>query len=156
MSIDSSASEENTLEPGTHRPQRILIVDDHPFIIRGLTLVLRDAFPDAVITGAADSTQARQHLHSDTWDIVILDLSLPGQSGLAFLKDLKRPWPDLPVLILSVHSNSSYVQASVRAGAQGYLTKEAAAAEVVAAIRTVLAGGSYFSRDIRPSLFAGP
>ena len=124
---------------------RILIVDDHPIVRRGLKEILVEA---ARITdvGEADSPQqALDLVRSRDWDVVVLDIGLPGRGGLDVLKELKQAYPKLPILMLSMHREDEYAVRAIRAGAAGYLTKDAATAKLVEAVRKVASGGRYIS-----------
>jgi two-component system, NarL family, invasion response regulator UvrY len=127
---------------------RVLLVDDHPVVRRGMAEVLREKFKNATI-GEADSAQAAlDQVWATPWDVIILDVSLPGRGGLDLLKELKQELPKIPVLILSTHPEDQFAVRSLKSGAVGYLTKESAATELVVAVEKVLAGGKY----IRPSV----
>lgn len=128
---------------------RVLIVDDHAIVRRGLKDILSDEFAENVVVGEAGTGQTAIDLaRRAEWDVVILDIALPDQSGLAILKQLKGEHDWLPVLMLSTHASPYYVLGSLKAGAAGFLSKESAAEEIVAAIRAVMAGGRYVSRDL--------
>ena len=124
---------------------RILIADDHAVVRRGLRQILAENFPRVVIGEGADAPEALKEARQHEWDIVILDLSLGGRSGLDVLKELKARRPKLPVLILSIHSEDQYAARALKAGASGYLMKEAAPEELVRAVRKALRGGRYVS-----------
>jgi DNA-binding NarL/FixJ family response regulator len=124
---------------------RILIVDDHPIVRQGLRQTLADASQIGEIVEAATPQEALDLVRQREWDAVILDIGLPGRGGLDVLKDIKREVPRLPVLILSMHSEDQYAVRALRAGAAGYLTKEAATQNLIEAIRKVAAGGRYIS-----------
>lgn len=124
---------------------RILIADDHPIVRRGLKEILVRELND-VICGEAGNAQQVLHLVQDqNWDLVILDVSMPGRSGLDILKDLKAIRPKLPILVLSMHPESQLGKRALRTGASGYMTKESAPEELIKAVRKVLAGGRYVS-----------
>lgn len=126
------------------RPLRILIADDHPIVRAGLRQVLTDAGVTNV-GEAADPQQALDLSRQHTWDAVILDLGLPGRGGLDVLKDLKADQPKRPVLILSMHGEDQYAVRALRAGASGYLTKEAASDKLLEAIDTITSGRRYIT-----------
>lgn len=124
---------------------RILIGDDHAVVRRGLKVII-DEQPDMKVTAeAGDANEVLQKARLGELDLVILDISLPGRSGLDALKELKKEFPKLPVLILSVHPEDQYAIRSLMAGASGYLTKESAPQELLSAIRKTLSGGKYIS-----------
>ena len=134
------------------RRLRILIVDDHPIVRQGLRQTLADAAQIGEIVEAATPQEALDLVGQREWDAVILDIGLPGRGGLDVLKDIKRAVPGLPVLILSMHSEDQYAVRALRAGAAGYLTKEAAPKNLVDAIRRVVAGGRYISPELAERL----
>ena len=107
---------------------RILIVDDHAILRRGLKEILVEEFPGAQIGEAENSSQATQMGRAQRWDLVILDLNLPGRSGVDVLKELKRAHPRMPVLVLSIYPEDQYAVRVLEAGASGYLTKDGAGA----------------------------
>ena len=124
---------------------RVLIADDHAILRRGLKEILLREFDDAACGEAGEAAQVLYQIRSQPWDLVILDVSMPGRSGLDVLADLKQLRPELPVLMLSMHSEDQYAKRVLRAGAVGYMNKETAPEELVKAIRRVLAGGRYVS-----------
>ncbi|MBW8863865.1 MAG: response regulator transcription factor [Verrucomicrobia bacterium] len=124
---------------------KIFLVDDHALVLQGLKLILADDFPHAVFGEARNAQEALQRIGQGKWDVVILDITLPGRGGLEVLREIKRTRPKLPVLILSMHPEDQFAVRMVKAGAAGYLTKESAGEELVGAIKKVLAGGRYIS-----------
>ncbi len=129
-----------------------LIADDHPLLRTGFRHVLereRDFSPPGE---AEDSRQLMVQLEKRPWDVVVLDIAMPGRSGLEALAEIRRRWPALPVLILSVHSEEQYAIRAIKAGASGYLNKANAPAELVRAIRRVLAGKKYVSSSLAEAL----
>jgi DNA-binding NarL/FixJ family response regulator len=124
---------------------RILITEDHAVVRQGLKLILADHFKKAVFGEARNATEALASVWKDKWDVVVLDITLPGRSGLEVLKEIKRSRPKLPVLILSMHPEDQFAVRLLKAGAAGYLTKESAGVELVSAIKKVVAGGRYIS-----------
>ena len=124
---------------------RILIADDHPLLRSGLRQVLAPE-PDLMVAGEAeDSEQVLQQLEQEPWDVVILDITMPGRSGLDVLRDIRRKRPELPVLVLSMHAEDQFAVRAIKAGANGYISKDNAAGEVVRAIRKILTGKKYIS-----------
>jgi two-component system, NarL family, invasion response regulator UvrY len=115
---------------------------------QGLKLILADHFPQAVFGEARNAHEALTRIWKEKWDVVVLDITLPGRSGLEVLKEIKRARKGLPVLILSMHPEDQFAVRILRAGAAGYLTKESAGEELVGAIRKVLAGGRYISQPL--------
>jgi two-component system invasion response regulator UvrY len=131
---------------------RVLIVDDHAILRRGLRALLSDAFPEAAFGEASDAEQALEQLRKKRWDVALLDITLPGKSGLDLLKELKSARPRLPVLVLSVHPEDQFAVRALKAGAEGYMTKESAPEELVKAIHKILAGGRYVSPTLGEKL----
>ena len=124
---------------------RVLIVDDHAVVRHGLRQILADQIKNATFGEAKDAGEAIERVCKERWDVVILDITLPGRSGLDVLKDIKRHRPRLPVLVLSMHPEDQFAVRVLRTGASGYMTKESAPEELVGAIKKVLAGGRYVS-----------
>ena len=131
---------------------RILIVDDHAVVRQGLKHILAEDFREAVFGEAQNGTELFRYLHQQVWDIVILDINMPGSSGLDLLKDIKQDHPGLPVLVLSMHSEEQYAIRVLKAGGSGFMTKDLAADELVVAIRKVLTGGKYASPAVAEQL----
>ena len=127
---------------------RIMLVDDHPIVRRGLRDILVEAFDQAVIHEVGSAHEAMALARAQSWSVVILDLSLPDASGLDVLKKIRDARPRLPVLILSMHAVDQFARRAIAAGASGYLTKEAADAELVTAVMRLLRGGKYFGADV--------
>ena len=131
---------------------RVIIVDDHPIVRQGLKQILSEE-PDMTVFGEAQNSQEVLQLISEQdWDIVVLDITLPGRGGLDVLKEIKHERPKLPVLILSIHPEDQYAVRAFKAGASGYLTKESAPQELVRAIRKILRGGKYVSSALAEKL----
>lgn len=131
---------------------RILIADDHTVVRKGLRQIILEAFPSAHIEEVGDAESLVRQAMSDPWDIVITDLSMPGRSGLDALHQLKQQQPKLPVLILSIHPEEQYAIRVLKAGAAGYLSKDAASEELVNAIQRVLLGKKYISPSVAEKL----
>lgn len=127
---------------------RILLADDHTVVRQGLKQILAQAFKRATFGEAADTQQTLERVWKEKWDVVILDLTMPGRSGLQVLTEIKRAYPKLPVLILSIHPEDQFAVRMLKAGASGYMTKESAAEELVGAVRTAIAGGRYISTGL--------
>jgi two-component system invasion response regulator UvrY len=131
---------------------RILIADDHPVFRRGLMQIIEEV-PDLQVTAeAADGAQALLKVRAGDYDVVLLDITMPVKNGIDTLCQLKHERPALPVLVLSMHPEEQYAVRALRAGAAGYLTKESAPEELVAAIRKVCAGGKYVSASLAEHL----
>jgi two-component system, NarL family, invasion response regulator UvrY len=135
---------------------RILLVDDHPVVRQGIKQVLAGAFYPAQVGEASNADEGMTEVRAGTWDALVLDISLPGTSGLDLLKDLHRERPTLPVLVLSMHSADHFARRVMNAGASGYLTKDSNPMELVTALSEVMAGRQYLnpavSRDIAGDL----
>lgn len=131
---------------------RILIVDDHAIVRRGLRALLSDEFHDATFGEASDARQALEQLRGQVWDVALLDITLPGKSGLGLLKDVEAEWPKLPVLVLSGHPEDQFAVRALKAGAGGYMTKESAPEDLAKAIHKILAGGRYVSPELAEKL----
>jgi DNA-binding NarL/FixJ family response regulator len=122
---------------------RLLIADDHAVVRKGLRQILEEA-PDIEVGGeAASGHEVLDKVGTETWDGLILDITMPQGSGLEVLREIKQKRPGLPVLVLSMHSHEQYAARVLKAGAAGYLPKESAPEELVAAVRKVCAGGRY-------------
>ena len=132
--------------------KRILIADDHAIVRRGLKDILQEEFPDAQISEVADAECLVAEVRKQKWDIVITDLTMPGQSGLDALRDIKHISAKLPVLILSAHSEDHYAIRALKAGASGYLMKESAPDELVIAVQRALLGKKYITPAIAEKL----
>jgi len=131
---------------------RVLIADDHAILRRGLKEILTREFKDAVCGEAENAQQTLAQVQGRGWDLVILDVSMPGRSGVDILGDVKRARPKLPVLVLSMHPEDQYAKRVLKAGAAGYMNKETAPEELIKAIRKVLAGGRYVSPGLAEKL----
>ena len=124
---------------------RALCIDDHAIFRQGVKQILQQYDRQVKIGEAATAEAALQLVRESRWDIVILDLSLPDRSGLQLLGDLKREQPDLPVLVLSMHAEDEYAMRALRSGASGYVTKESAPEELIAAVQKIMRGGRYMT-----------
>jgi DNA-binding NarL/FixJ family response regulator len=131
---------------------KVLIADDHPIVRQGLQHILSD-IPDMEVAGEAINAQETlAQVRAGGWDVLVLDITMPGRSGFDILKDLKLEQPHLPVLVLSIHAEEQLAVRVLKAGASGYLTKENAPGELVKAIRKVVSGGKYISRSLAETL----
>ena len=131
---------------------KILIVDDHAVVRLGLRQILEEELGKGVYGEAEDTDEALKELDKRAWDAVILDITLPGKSGMEVLRQSKKNWPDLPILVLSMHPEDQYAIRVLRAGASGYMTKESAPEELGKALRKVLGGGRYVSPELAETL----
>jgi DNA-binding NarL/FixJ family response regulator len=131
---------------------RILIADDHAILRRGLKEILLRDMPDVICGEAEEALQVLLQVQTQHWDLIILDITMPGRSGLDVLRDLKRLKPTLPVLVLSMHPEEQYGKRVLKAGAAGYMTKESAPEELIKAIQKILCGGRYVSASLADTL----
>lgn len=135
---------------------KILLVDDHAMVRAGLQRILSDEIEGDVVFGeAASSAEALDRVRTEAWDIVVLDLSMPGRSGLETVKDIHTLTPAVPILVMTMHAEDQYAVRAFRAGAAGYITKGSSPDELVAAIRKVAAGGKYVSPSAGEALAQG-
>lgn len=126
---------------------RVLLADDHAIVRAGLREILADTGDIAVAGEATNGQEALARVRADDYDVAVLDMSMPGRSGLELIKLVKAEKPKLRILVLSMHSEQQYAVRAIRAGASGYLGKESAADELVAAIRRIAGGGAYVSPE---------
>ena len=131
---------------------RILIADDHTVVRKGLKQILLEEFPAAHIEDVPDAEEMIKKVMQAKWDVVVSDMSMPGRSGLDALQQIKQIYPDLPVLILSIHPEEHYALRVLKAGASGYLSKGSASDELVKAVQTVLLGKKYISAAVAEKL----
>jgi two-component system invasion response regulator UvrY len=131
---------------------RVLVVDDHAVVRAGLNRIIDDAPGMSVGAEAGDAAEALDQLRAGSFDVVVLDLDLPGRGGLELLGDIKRDYPELPVLILSFHAETAYAVPALQAGADGYLMKDSGAGELVAAIEKVVSGGKFVTASVAEQL----
>jgi DNA-binding NarL/FixJ family response regulator len=131
---------------------RILIADDHRMFREGLKRIIGDS-PDLIVAGEASTgIEVLDKARKEEFDIVVLDISMPGMTGLDVLKQLKTERPELPVLILSAHPEEQYAVRVLKAGASGYLTKESASDELIAAVQKIAAGRKYVTASLAEKL----
>lgn len=124
---------------------RVLLVDDHPMVRAGVRSLLEDELPGVEVAEAGNGPEALERVRTADWDVVVLDLSLPGRSGLEVLKELRALRPRLPVLVMTMYAEDQYALRALRAGASGYLTKGSEPSVLLQALRKVGAGGRYVS-----------
>lgn len=142
-----------TATPGAAEPRfSLLMVDDHTIVREGLKHVLEPIAHEWSITEAASAFQAIDCLRRLHFDLAIVDLSMPGMSGLELIRRIKSGFPGVKVLVLSMHAEEQYAMRSFKAGADGYVTKDKAAAELITAVRKVAAGGSYVTASLAESV----
>ena len=131
---------------------KILVADDHAIVREGLKQILADN-SDMVVAGeAVDGQEVLEQVRKEDWDLILLDISMPGRGGIDTLKQLKVEKPKLPVLVLSMYPEDQYAIRALKAGASGYLTKGSASEELIEAIQKVSQGGRYISKSLAESL----
>lgn len=150
--INPSATPKAGSQQTARQPLRILIVDDHAVVRDGLKQLLAEKYRDAVFGEAANAQQALDKLDNADWDVMLLDLTMPGRGGLEVLSQFKNIQPQTKILVLTMHPADQYAVRVLKAGAVGYLTKESASDEVVVAIEKVLAGGTYVTAALAEKL----
>jgi DNA-binding NarL/FixJ family response regulator len=124
---------------------RVLLADDHTIVRAGLREILADTGDIAVAAEATNGNEVLAHVRRQDFDVLVTDMSMPGRSGIELIRQVRAEKPRLRILVLSMHSEDQYAVRALRAGASGYLTKDAAAEQLVAAIRKVAGGGAYIS-----------
>lgn len=135
--------------------KRILLVDDHPFMRAGLAGLI-DRQPDLVVCGeAGNPVEAFHALEKTKPDLILTDLTMPGRSGLEFIKDLRAAEPDLAILVVSMHDEVVHAERALRSGARGYIMKEAGGENLLTAIRQVLRGEVYVSPRMSARILEG-
>ncbi|HWA08491.1 MAG TPA: response regulator transcription factor [Opitutaceae bacterium] len=141
-----SASSAGPAPAGGQPPRRrLLIVDDHPFMRAGLAQLISQQPDLEVAAEAGNPAEAMRELARSRPDLVLTDLTMPGRSGLEFIKDLRAAHPQLPLLVVSMHDEAIYAERALRAGARGYIMKEAGGENLLTAIRQILRGEVYVS-----------
>ncbi len=131
---------------------RILIVDDHEIARRGIAQTLVEGIPGAVFGEAATAGEALARLAREPWDAALVDLNLPGADGFDLISGLRRSWPRLPLLVVSAYGEEEFAVRCLRMGAAGYVTKTSGSRELLAAVRKVLAGGTYVTEALAEKL----
>jgi two-component system, NarL family, invasion response regulator UvrY len=131
---------------------RVLIADDHAVFRRGLKETIGESFPKVTFGEAKTAQETVECVRRQDWEIVILDISMPGKSGLDILDDVRRLRPKLPVLFLSMHPEEQYARRALKSGAAGYLTKDSIPEELKEAVRRILTGGRYVSAALAERL----
>ena len=131
---------------------KVLIADDHPVVRKGLREIVKEAFHVAIADEVSNGQEVLERVAKNDYDVVLLDISMPGRNGLDVLKELKGQKPKLPVLVLSIHPEEQYAVRVLKAGASGYLTKESAQDELISAIQKVSTGRKYISPSLAERL----
>lgn len=132
----------------------ILIADDHAVVRRGLREILADALPGSDFTEVGNGDEVLSHLGKSQMALLVLDISMPGRSGMDVLRDVKHTYPRLPVIILSCQPEDQYAVRCLRAGAAAYINKESASEELAMAAKKILSGGRYVSESLAEKLIA--
>jgi len=122
---------------------RVIITDDHPVVYKGLKEILQENFGRVTVDWASTGRELLEKIKGNDYDLVLLDISLPDANGLDILGDVRKKRPKLPVLIISMYPEEMYALRALRTGAQGYLTKQSASDELVAAVRRIMSGKRY-------------
>ncbi len=130
----------------------ILIVDDHAVVRAGLRQIISGVSGITTVDEADDAREALSKIKKNGYSVVVLDISMPGKSGLDVLKEIRDEHPKLPVLMLSMYPEDQYAMRALRSGASGYMTKDSPPSELITAIRTVAAGRKYISSDLAERL----
>jgi DNA-binding NarL/FixJ family response regulator len=134
---------------------RIVLADDHAIVREGLKRIVGEAEGFQVVGEAADGTEVMRAVRELDFDVLVLDLSMPGRSGMELIKLVKSEKPKLKVLVLSMHQETQYAVRAIKSGASGYLTKETAPAQLELAIRKIAGGGAYISAEVAEQLALG-
>ena len=134
---------------------RIVIADDHAIVREGLKRIVTSAEDMAVVGEAADGTQVMQQVRGSDFDVLVLDLSMPGRSGMELIKLVRGEKPKLRILVLSMHEELQYAVRAIKSGASGYLTKESAPLQLIQVLRKIASGGAFISTDVAEQLALG-
>jgi len=131
---------------------RVLIADDHPIFRKGLKQILENHYDEIQVDEANDGAEVLQYCRNSRLDLLIMDISMPGRNGLEILENVKRDWPDVNVLMVSMHSEEQYAIRAITAGASGYLTKSGAAKMLVEAVEKTARGELYILPSVAEQL----
>lgn len=131
---------------------RILLIDDHPIVRLGVRRILMEHFNPVFIGEAGDAESGAGQAVTEDWDVVVLDITMPGAVGLDVLKHIHEERPALPILVLSIHPANQFARRALHAGASGYLTKDSATSELVGAIEDVRRGRKYVSEAVKATM----
>jgi two-component system, NarL family, invasion response regulator UvrY len=134
---------------------RFLIADDHAIVRKGLIQILREEFASAQITEVSNSNQVLEEVERQPWDVIMMDISMPGRNGIETLKQIRSNGIRTPILMLSMHPEDQYAVRVLKAGASGFLNKETATDELLVAIRKVLGGRKYITPYVAEKLASG-
>lgn len=142
------------MKPASAPALKILLADDHAIVRCGVSQLLAESWPTAVFGEAATAQQALEQVWKEPWSVVLLDISMPGRSGLDIIRELKDARPKMPVLVLSMHAEEQFALRVLKSGASGYVTKDTLLEDLTRAVEKVLAGGRYLSGTLA-ELLAG-
>ena len=134
---------------------RIVVADDHTIVREGLKQVLSAAADLTIVGEAQNGQEVLQRVREENFDVLLLDMSMPGKSGIELIKQVRAEKPRLRIMVLSMHQEPQYAVRAIKAGASGYLTKESASAQLVSAIRKVAGGGAFITEAIAEQLALG-
>jgi DNA-binding NarL/FixJ family response regulator len=134
---------------------RLVIADDHAIVREGLKRIISEAAGLQMQAEAGDGNEVMKLVREHDFDVLVLDLSMPGRSGMELIKLVKAEKPKLKILVLSMHQEMQYAVRAIKSGASGYLTKESAPAQLVQAINKIAAGGAYISAEVAEQLALG-
>ncbi|NDP21929.1 MAG: response regulator transcription factor [Paludibacter sp.] len=127
---------------------RILVADDHTIVRNGIMKSLSDNFNAIEFAEASNSSEIMQHIHDAKWDLVTLDINMPGRNGMDVLKDIKEIHPEIPVIIFSMYPEDQFAVRAIKAGASAYLTKDISSKKLSEALKKILSGGTYLTSSI--------
>src|SRR5512138_1570688 len=131
---------------------KIVVADDHTIVREGLKQILASQPDFQVVAEASDGHEVMKRVRELDFDVLLLDMSMPGKSGVELIKQVKSEKPKLRILVLSMHEEHQYAVRAIRAGASGYLTKESAAVQLTAALRKVAGGGAFITPEVAERL----
>ena len=131
---------------------RIVIADDHAIVREGIKRIVASANDLDIVGEAKDGTEVMQRVRDLSFDVLVLDLSMPGRNGMELIKLIRTDYPKLHILVLSMHQELQYAVRAIKSGASGYLTKESAPEQLVQAIRKIASGGAYVSAEVAEQL----
>jgi two-component system, NarL family, invasion response regulator UvrY len=129
--------------------RNVLLVDDHPVVRQGIARILAAEIPDLALAEAVDGPSALGQLRTRPPHLVLLDLTMPGENGLSLLRKIRREFPSIPVMIVSMHPADQFAQRALHAGAVGYVAKDSDPQELVQAVRAALAGGRHVPAELQ-------
>jgi len=134
---------------------RIIIADDHPIVREGLKRIVENHFEGVVIDEVGTGEELLNKVWTNAYDLILLDISMPGRGGLEVLDIIKKKFPNLNVLVLSIHNEDEYALRVIRAGASGYLTKDKEPDELIGAMKKIMGGGKFISSSLAEKLLFG-